>query len=101
MARSYVRQNVVNRFKLQLGSPECGELLLRYSHVLANVATTVCFLTANLSSTHHWLDCQMQGVGKSVKWLITIYNSQSVEIRNPGHQSRQVDYRSYLHRNHE
>ena len=23
MARSYVRQNVVNRFKLQLGSPEC------------------------------------------------------------------------------
>ncbi len=37
MARSYVRQNVMNRFELK--------------HVLANVATTVCFFKFRRNSS--------------------------------------------------
>ncbi len=49
MARSYVRQNVVNRFELQ---PRSGERSYdSYSHVLANVATTVCFFKFRRNSS--------------------------------------------------
>ena len=51
MARSYVRQNVVNRFELQPRSGERSYDGLSYSHVLANVATTVCLLKFRRNSS--------------------------------------------------
>ena len=57
MARSDVRQNVVNRFELQ---PRSGERSYdSLCHVLANVATTVCDIRFRKILINLFCDCQM------------------------------------------